>query len=638
MSLKVWLPLNGDFRNQGLSNYVIANNGASFDNNGKFGRCLKTPATDNTGMIDLGYNGNQVNTGSISFGGWFKFNKAEIQSVVGSYNYDSTRSNPIGNLIGNSSYGGVALVWATNNLYSDNGVVNNIYVYCTLRSTQNGARSTSSISLDFDTWYNIYLVFNKETKMLQLWVNGILRQYTAMVDFSDARDLSLKLNYRAIWGGNGPAFNIPFYTNDVRIYDHALSPLEMKKISQGLALHYKLSDLYVEATTNLATTEDCLSNTFYNSARSKYGYNATSDGYKVVGVFEGKKCTKVYMGTPGESAQPYPYIANMYVSNGTNAPEYKTVSFDYFGTIGEWINPYKLGSGSATCTWTNSVGESRSGSYENSGRIAVVPGIWNHITMTLHGTTDANAEWGYIILVPTHTSSLDNYWLFANLQIEAKDHATGYAGVGGSRDGSEPIYDCSGFNNHGTKSGTFSIKSDTPRYAVSTYMPTASLITHARPVDNNNQEWTCCMWVKLDGTSQTGQHMNNFNEGNRIVHSANGTSLLYLNSGTNDYYMYGSQAVSAGVWTHVAFVFRNSDGTRNVYINGVLKNNYGPNKTSTPKGILDTVTVGTNLAGYISDYRVYATALSADDIKALYEISATVENNGKFYSYEVVEG
>ena len=39
MSLQVWLPLNGDLHNQGLSNINVINSGATIDHNGKIGKC-----------------------------------------------------------------------------------------------------------------------------------------------------------------------------------------------------------------------------------------------------------------------------------------------------------------------------------------------------------------------------------------------------------------------------------------------------------------------------------------------------------------------------------------------------------------------------------------------------------------------
>ena len=92
-------------------------------------------------------------------------------------------------------------------------------------------------------------------------------------------------------------------------------------------------------------------------------------------------------------------------------------------------------------------------------------------------------------------------------------------------------------------------------------------------------------------------------------------------------------------WQHVAFVFRNSDGVRRIYIDGEsYTSTSGPNKTSTPYGIPDTVQLfGGNFEGYVCDYREYATALSADDIKELYNTEASIDNKGNIFTYQLIE-
>ena len=47
MSLKVWLPLDGDLRNLGCSGVEVANNGATVDNSGKIGKCYYFDGTSN---------------------------------------------------------------------------------------------------------------------------------------------------------------------------------------------------------------------------------------------------------------------------------------------------------------------------------------------------------------------------------------------------------------------------------------------------------------------------------------------------------------------------------------------------------------------------------------------------------------
>ena len=583
MSLQVWLPLTKDLRNQGLSNTAITNSGATYSaTGGKLGGCYIFDGSDDS--IGIGDLSTLVNT-DFTFACWF-------------YHDDTWSSKGYETLLGGPS--GFEL---ESKVSTTNSPVLKLYNW-----------GGGSCVYELNKWNHV--VFTRNTTETKLYLNGEL-QVTGVAGtipsgnyFIGAWKTSAQQNFK----GN---------MNDVRIYDHCLSPIEVKKLSQGLVLHYSFSDDNLESTTNLVTREDGLSDTCYNGATSKYGYGTNTDIYKTVGTFQNRKSTKVYMGTAGLSAYPYVYF-DAFNAAGTTI---QTLSFDYYPTLQNIIIPYSYnGTYNFSYTTNKTSGSANNVSYIN---IPVEVGKWNHITITAQkaDTTNTSRGIGYIrIGNASHTSTTTNYWLFSNVQVEAKNHATGYAGVGGTRT-STVVYDNSGFCNNGTISGALTIASDTPKYKYSIQMPAAATISHTRCLDNTNQEWSCAAWVKPT-TAGNYQNLNNFNESNRLYHGT--YPLLYLNSGANDYYNYGNLALPANQWNHIVFVFKNSTGTKLIYINGENHTNTnGPNKTSTPKGIPDTVVIGGgNYEGGLCDYREYATALSADDVKSLYQNCATIDPDG----------
>ena len=600
MSLQVWLPLTKDLRNQGLAiNYNFILGSATLDNSGKLGKCYNFTSTTSNGMSLSGSTENFMNT------------------------YINNHSWSLCAWVNTSVNNGDTCVFGmTYGLRFYAGSNTHVSLYNSSRTID----CTSSVGTGDGKWHHIVATYNVNTNEIKIYVDGINTgnaTYTSGYTYSSSWTNTIVLGRDP----NNSTANAHYWysgkLNDVRIYDHTLSPMEVKLISQGLVLHYSFSDDNLESTTNLVTREDGLSDTCYNGATSKYGYGTNTDIYKTVGTFQNRKSTKIYMGTAGLNAYPYIYFDTFNAAGAV----IQTLSFDYYPTFQNTIIPYSY-NGAYNFSYTTN---KTSGSASNVSQITipVEVGRWNHITVTAQktDTTNTSRGIGYIrIGSASHTSATTNYWLFSNVQVEAKNHATGYAGVGGTRN-STIVYDCSGFVNNGTINGALTISNDTPKYSVSTYMPKAALITHPRPVFGGiDQEWSCAVWFKLDNTSQTSQYLNNFNTGNIILAST--TPLLYLNSGANDYYMYGKKTINANEWTHIVFVFRNSNALRNVYVNGELSNNYGPNKTSTPSGIQDIITIGSNLAGYISDYRIYATALSADDVKSLYQNCATIDPDG----------
>ena len=97
-------------------------------------------------------------------------------------------------------------------------------------------------------------------------------------------------------------------------------------------------------------------------------------------------------------------------------------------------------------------------------------------------------------------------------------------------------------------------------------------------------------------------------------------------------------------WYHVVGTYDNSK--LRIYINGELKGEVAKTgnityHSGTPWSIAvnpsGTGDGGEHFYGKLSDVRIYSTALSAFDIKELYNISASVDKDGNMYAYEFKE-
>ena len=212
MSLRVWLPLNGTLDNQGLDDVVVTNNGATVNNSGKIGKCYSFDGSDD--YISLTgnclYNIIKGGTSSFSISFWI-------------YQADSTRAIIFGD------YGLAGGIGFNIELTTSNCV----------RFYWNGSPDLgiSQINVGTTTWNHVVLVY--DTTHLYGYLNGnLVYTYTGALTVKNKTSGSYYLGRDSRTGGTALNGKI----NDFRIYDHALSPMEVKQISQGLILHYPLNN------------------------------------------------------------------------------------------------------------------------------------------------------------------------------------------------------------------------------------------------------------------------------------------------------------------------------------------------------------------------------------------------------------
>lgn len=125
-----------------------------------------------------------------------------------------------------------------------------------------------------------------------------------------------------------------------------------------------------------------------------------------------------------------------------------------------------------------------------------------------------------------------------------------------------------------------------------------------------NQTWTVSAWLNVDDTAN--QSLINFGIGLYPSYGTN-NSLLYLNSGANDYYTYGGDVGNLG-WKYITFRFNNSTGARTIYSNASDISTSGPNNTSTPVALNATSTIASNLRGNLAKLEIYNRMLTDAEV------------------------
>lgn len=599
MSLQVWMPLNGNLNNQGLDGSLEFANTASatVTTDGKIGSCYSFSATSGTGLL-------------LSKG--------------------KSASEFMNTYINHHSWSLCAWIRTTSNRTVVFGLTYGLNLWCGSSNSMRLMTSAKTIFVDNPTptndgkWHHICATYDTVDNAINIYVDGI-KGITSYYPSGETYASSWTNSVSVGRDFNDSIANSSFYfqgsMNDVRIYDHCLSAKEVKEISKELCLHYKLADPYIESTTNLYNgwSTNC-----YNGATNKYNYGTSTDVYydNLDGII------RVRMGTNNLDAWPYVFFNNITPpSNG----EYRTLSFDYYPTIKDKINFYTYNT-SGTITWI------ANGVKGTGGNIPVNTNSWNHISVTIKNTGSSDSGYGYMrIGLEKHTSNTSNYWLFKNIQVEDKDHSTPF--VIGSRNEST-VYDCSGLANNGTKIGgvtpfsnplpiRYDKSYDFDGNTGSIQIPNLSTLVPSG-------EFTMNCWIYHDDTwSSKGFET--------ILGGPSGFELEAKNRSTNSPVLWayswgqGSATYELNKWNMITMT-RNTSETK-FYINGELKITGSAGTIPSGNYFIGAWNTSSqqNYKGKISDFRLYSTVLSVEDIKTLYNTSASIDKNGNMYAYEFKE-
>lgn len=585
MSLQVWLPLTGHLNNQGLSNVTVTNNGATVDNSGKIGKCYS-------------FNGSSAKitntlpaTVSSSVGTlacWAKFN-AFPQSASGS----GVRWY---SLIQLGALGGFAT--CRFGLYMEYTNVINISI-----DGSDTGKNAYTHSLSTNTWYHLCATY--DGTLVKLYINGsqVMSKTATKGTYTTAASY--------LYCGATNNFWTNGYMNDIRYYDHALSEKEVKELSKGLILHYPLS----QGSTNIYDFESTTSKwvadkvTLANYIDTNYG--------------------NVLKVTAGSSLSGNHRICRS-IPQWTSGQHY-TVSF------------LAKASKTATCTMSRSVAD-----FTSSFTLTTE---WKRYTGSIISTETATTG---TLSFQVNTKKCDVY--LTQVKLEYGDIATPYTpGPGDSHYSamgydSTKEYDVSGYNNHGTKAGTITYKSDSTRYSVAPHFINGSYIIANKnspdylPKDSITVNlWIrCTTWGNPISCTESGGF--NFEKA-----SSGGVGFIVSLSGVGYKTAYGIPVsnLTDGKWHMLTGVYDRINQVVNTYLDTQLMKttatgssaviSYAINRLIISGEAQSTTPQSSTFVGEESDVRIYATALSAEDIKELYNIGASLANNGTLFAYDFVE-
>ena len=200
------------------------------------------------------------------------------------------------------------------------------------------------------------------------------------------------------------------------------------------------------------------------------------------------------------------------------------------------------------------------------------------------------------------------------------------------------VYDVSGFGNHGSISGAIKLALDSPRNDCCYKFNNMNYISAKTPWGANAvSELTISLWINQisGGPYSTFLASNGYGgDGLWLGMNVEGDGQwAFRDSHSPHYARSGEGNISTNTWHH--FVYKFKDGTVTWYRNG--------NKLASTKyndsvlNLSNVIALGnsyngnrwdTSFEGKLSDFRLYATALSDKDIAELYNTPMCITNNG----------
>jgi hypothetical protein len=227
-------------------------------------------------------------------------------------------------------------------------------------------------------------------------------------------------------------------------------------------------------------------------------------------------------------------------------------------------------------------------------------------------------------------------------KLEKGSIATPYGLAPSEKSNALKEFDYSGFGNHGVRSTTMNYTSHNDgRYSNATTFANSERIRCSTFSTDGWSDLTMAAWVYPRDTAN-GTDINTIIIGGAYlaIRTSSNCATTYCYGMTPAGYHTGKTALPLNTWSHIAAVWDSANGVHKIYVNGkedfsIACTGVASNGAKKDFGLENDS--GRPFKGDISDARIYATALSADDIKTLYESSGAMLESGVMQGYEFKE-
>lgn len=483
-------------------------------------------------------------------------------------------------------------------------------------------------TIEKDKWYHLCMTMN-DTNYVTCYINGNVVISSSYGSYSFTENEALYLGRDK--NGSAPT---NCQLQDFRYYDHCLSPKEVKDIAKGLCLHLLLKG--TNARPNLFKN----SATMFNATGSAPDYNVCTSSPALV-FDENAPCgangkiLRATVNRPDNTVKPSGgYFWRQFL---TNIP---TLTIGQKYCVSVW----------ARCTANNVL-------------FLVSPFMEGHTFVKGSENKTLTSEWKryYAIFIATKETSTTCFYISAPIgasgileyccpKLELLSPTPYIPNVDDTQYSDfvldyEP--DCSGNEFDATKHGDLTTSDSNGRYNTAiAFNGTNTYLQGLAPTNSECKEFTIATWVKLNNVSA-----------NQTVYACRtafgqGVALFYLGANhgirlddgaTN--VIFSNSTLEPDKWYHIAVTRDTAE--RKLYINGNFVSAGATTGSLVNMGSMYQVgesnaqtgtPIGNLLNGSLSDFRLYTSVLSADDVKELYETSLSVDNDGNMHSYEFDEG